>query len=78
MLIVADKHNTLVITGNGDVLEPEHSIAAIGSGGAFAQSAARALMENTELEPKEVVKKSLEIAGDICIYTNQNHTIETL
>ena len=78
MLIVADKYNTLVITGNGDVLEPEHSIAAIGSGGAFAQSAARALMENTELEPKEVVKKSLEIAGDICIYTNQNHTIETL
>ncbi|MCX8744585.1 ATP-dependent protease subunit HslV [Snodgrassella sp. B3882] len=78
MLIVADKHNTLVITGNGDVLEPEHSIAAIGSGGAFAQSAARALMENTELEPKDVVKKSLEIAGDICIYTNQNHTIETL
>ena len=78
MLIVADKHNTLVITGNGDVLEPEHSIAAIGSGGAFAQSAARALMENTELEPKEVVKKSLEIAGDICIYTYQNHTIETL
>ena len=78
MLIVADKHNTLVITGNGDVLEPEHSIAAICSGGAFAQSAARALMENTELEPKEVVKKSLEIAGDICIYTNQNHTIETL
>ena len=59
MLIVADKHNTLVITGNGVVLEPEHSIAAIGSGGAFAQSAARALMENNELEPKEVVKKSL-------------------
>ncbi|PIT08259.1 HslU--HslV peptidase proteolytic subunit [Snodgrassella alvi] len=78
MLIVADKKNTLVITGNGDVLEPEHSIAAIGSGGAFAQSAARALMENTELEPTEVVKKSLEIAGDICIYTNQSHTIETL
>ncbi|AHN28226.1 ATP-dependent protease HslV [Snodgrassella alvi wkB2] len=78
MLIVADKKNTLVITGNGDVLEPEQSIAAIGSGGAFAQSAARALMENTELEPAEVVKKSLEIAGDICIYTNQSHTIETL
>lgn len=78
MLIVADKKNTLVITGNGDVLEPEQSIAAIGSGGAFAQSAARALMENTELEPKVVVKKSLEIAGDICIYTNQSHTIETL
>ncbi|WP_037585953.1 ATP-dependent protease subunit HslV [Stenoxybacter acetivorans] len=78
MLIVADKHNTLVITGNGDVLEPEHGIAAIGSGGAFAQSAARALVENTELPPEIVVKKSLEIAGDICIYTNQNHTIETL
>ncbi|MCX8746209.1 MULTISPECIES: ATP-dependent protease subunit HslV [Snodgrassella] len=78
MLIVADKKNTLVITGNGDVLEPEQSIAAIGSGGAFAQSAARALMENTELEPEVVVKKSLEIAGDICIYTNQSHTIETL
>ncbi len=78
MLIVADKANTLVITGNGDVLEPEQSIAAIGSGGAFAQSAARALMENTELPPETVVKKALEIAGDICIYTNQHHTIETL
>ena len=78
MLIVADKHYTLIITGNGDVLEPEDSIAAIGSGGAFAQSAARALMENTELPPDVVVKKSLEIAGGICIYTNQNHTIETL
>jgi ATP-dependent HslUV protease, peptidase subunit HslV len=78
MLIVADKHNTLVINGNGDVLEPEQSIAAIGSGGAFAQSAARALIENTKLEPKDIVKKSLEIAGEICIYTNQNHTIETL
>lgn len=78
MLIVADKANTLVITGNGDVLEPEQSIAAIGSGGAFAQSAARALMENTELPPATVVKKALEIAGDICIYTNQHHTIETL
>ncbi|MDF7676438.1 ATP-dependent protease subunit HslV [Neisseriaceae bacterium ESL0693] len=78
MLIVADKKHTLVITGNGDVLEPEHNIAAIGSGGAFAQSAARALMENTELVPADVVKKSLEIAGDICIYTNQNHIIEIL
>lgn len=78
MLIVADKNNTLVITGNGDVLEPEHSIAAIGSGGAFAQSAARALIENTDLPAETVVKKALEIAGDICIYTNQNHTIETL
>ena len=78
MLIVADKQYTLIITGNGDVLEPEDSIAAIGSGGAFAQSAARALMENTDLVPEVVVKKSLEIAGGICIYTNQNHTIETL
>lgn len=78
MLIVADKDNTLVITGNGDVLEPEQSIAAIGSGGAFAQSAARALIENTELPAETVVKKALEIAGDICIYTNQNHVIETL
>ena len=78
MLIVADKQYTLIITGNGDVLEPEDSIAAIGSGGAFAQSAARALMENTDLTPEVVVKKSLEIAGGICIYTNQNHTIETL
>ena len=78
MLIVADKANTLVITGNGDVLEPEQSIAAIGSGGAFAQSAARALMENTELPPEVVVKKALEIAGDICIYTNHFHTIEEL
>lgn len=78
MLIVADKNHTLVITGNGDVLEPEQSIAAIGSGGAFAQSAARALMENTDLPPAVVVKKSLEIAASICIYTNQCHTIETL
>ena len=78
MLIVADKQYTLIIAGNGDVLEPEDSIAAIGSGGAFAQSAARALMENTDLAPEVVVKKSLEIAGGICIYTNQNHTIETL
>ncbi|MBN3860552.1 ATP-dependent protease subunit HslV [Neisseriaceae bacterium PsAf] len=78
MLIVADKDNTLIITGNGDVLEPEHGIAAIGSGGAFAQSAAKALLDNTDLDPKDIVKKSLEIAGDICIYTNQNHTIETL
>jgi len=78
MLIVADRESTLIITGNGDVLEPEHGIAAIGSGGAFAQSAARALMDNTDLEPAVIVKKSLEIAGDICIYTNQNHLIETL
>jgi ATP-dependent HslUV protease subunit HslV len=78
MLIVADNESTLVITGNGDVLEPEQGIAAIGSGGAFAQAAARALFENTELAPAEVVKKALTIAGDICIYTNHNHVIETL
>jgi ATP-dependent HslUV protease subunit HslV len=78
MLAVADKDASLIITGNGDVLEPEYGIVAIGSGGAFAQSAARALLANTELAPKDIVKKSLEIAGDLCIYTNQNHLIETL
>lgn len=78
MLIVADKTATLVITGNGDVLDPEQGIAAIGSGGAFAQAAAMALFENTELSPVDIVKKSLSIAGDICIYTNHNHVIETL
>jgi ATP-dependent HslUV protease subunit HslV len=78
MLAVADKTASLIITGNGDVLEPEHGLIAIGSGGAFAQSAALALLHNTELAPEVIVKKSLEIAGDICIYTNQNHTIETL
>ncbi|TKR56476.1 ATP-dependent protease subunit HslV [Allopusillimonas ginsengisoli] len=78
MLIVADKDHTLVLTGNGDVLEPEHGVAAIGSGGAYAQAAALALLSNTELTPSEIVKKSLEIAGDLCIYTNQNHIVETL
>ncbi len=78
MLSVADSEHSLIITGNGDVLEPEYGIVAIGSGGAYAQSAARALLENTELNPAEIVKKSLEIAGDLCIYTNQNHLIETL
>uniref|UniRef100_UPI00333E4C2B ATP-dependent protease subunit HslV n=1 Tax=Castellaniella defragrans TaxID=75697 RepID=UPI00333E4C2B len=78
MLIVADREHTLILSGNGDVLEPEHGLAAIGSGGAYAQSAARALLENTTLAPAEVVKKSLEIAGDLCIYTNQNHLVETL
>ncbi|ARP88241.1 ATP-dependent protease subunit HslV [Bordetella genomosp. 9] len=78
MLIVADQDHTLVLTGNGDVLEPEHGLAAIGSGGAYAQSAARALLDNTDLSPEEIVKKSLEIAGELCIYTNQNHLIETL
>ncbi len=78
MLAVADRENSLIITGNGDVLEPELGILAIGSGGAYAQSAARALIENTELAPPEVIRKSLEIAGDLCIYTNHNYTIETL
>jgi ATP-dependent HslUV protease subunit HslV len=78
MLIVADTEKTLVITGNGDVLEPEGGVAAIGSGGAYAQSAARALLDNTELSPLDIVRKSLEIAGDICIYTNKNFTLESL
>ncbi len=78
MLAVADRENSLIITGNGDVLEPEYGIVAIGSGGAFAQSAARALIENSELEPADLVRKSLEIAGDLCIYTNHNVTIEAL
>ncbi|MDQ5888167.1 MAG: ATP-dependent protease subunit HslV [Neisseriaceae bacterium] len=78
MLIVADQEATLVITGNGDVLEPEQGIAAIGSGGAFAQAAARALFENTDLLPDQIVKKALTIAGDLCIYTNQNHVLESL
>lgn len=78
MLAVADQENSLVITGNGDVLEPEQGIVAIGSGGAFAQSAARALIENTDFEPAEVIRKSLEIAGDLCIYTNHSFTIESL
>jgi ATP-dependent HslUV protease subunit HslV len=78
MLLVADRESTLIITGNGDVLEPEAGIGAIGSGGTFAQSAAIALIENTELSPAEVVKKSLTIAGNLCIYTNQSHIIETL
>ena len=78
MLAVADKEASLIITGNGDVLEPEQGIVAIGSGGAYAQAAARGLIENTELTPEEVVKKSLTIAGDLCIYTNQSHIIEVL
>ncbi|MGC8506753.1 MAG: ATP-dependent protease subunit HslV [Thiomonas sp.] len=78
MLSVADAEHSLIITGNGDVLEPEYGIVAIGSGGAYAQSAARALLEHTALSPREIVAKSLQIAGDICIYTNQSHTIETL
>ena len=78
MLAVADREASLIITGTGDVLEPENGMLAIGSGGAFAQSAAIALHENTDLNPVEIVKKALTIAGDLCIYTNQNHVIETL
>jgi ATP-dependent HslUV protease subunit HslV len=78
MLVVADRDNSLVITGTGDVLEPEHGLVAIGSGGPFAQAAARALLENTEFSPEDIVKKALAIAGDLCIYTNQEHIIETL
>jgi ATP-dependent HslUV protease subunit HslV len=78
MLAVADKEASLIITGNGDVLEPELGIVAIGSGGAFAQASARALLQHTDMAPQDIVKRSLEIAGDLCIYTNQNHIIETL
>ena len=78
MLTVADTESSLIITGNGDVLEPEAGLLAIGSGGAYAQAAARALLEHTDLPPAEIVKQALVIAGDICIYTNQNHVIETL
>ena len=78
MLSVADAENSLIITGNGDVLEPEYGVVAIGSGGAYALSAARALVENTELDPEAIVRKSLAIAGDLCVYTNHNFTLETL
>ncbi|NDZ14692.1 HslU--HslV peptidase proteolytic subunit [Variovorax sp. WS11] len=78
MLAVADAHSSLIITGNGDVLEPENGIIAIGSGGAYAQAAAKALLDHTELSAADIVKKSLEIAGELCIYTNMHHTIETL
>ena len=78
MLAVADATSSLVITGTGDVLEPEYGIVAIGSGGAYAQAAARALLEHTELAADDIVKQALTIAGDICIYTNQNHVIEVL
>ena len=78
MLIVADTTATLLISGNGDVIEPEAGILAIGSGGNYARAAAIALADNTQLPPEEVVKKALGIAGDICIYTNHSFTIETL
>lgn len=76
LLIVGNEDALLVITGNGDVIEPEDDFIAIGSGGQFAQSAAKALYENTELSPREIVEKSLNIAGSICVYTNTNLTIE--
>lgn len=78
MMIVADKDATLVLSGNGDVIEPEGGIAAIGSGGNYALSAARALKEHTQKDSQAIVKAALDIAGDICIYTNRNQTIETL
>src|SRR3954454_8865593 len=78
MLAIADRETSLVITGNGDVLEPEQGLVAIGSGGPYAQAAAKALLDNTELAPAEIVKKALAIAGDLCIYTNQQHVIEVL
>ena len=78
MLAVADRQCSLIITGNGDVLEPERGIVSIGSGGAYAQAAAQALLEHSALAAPDIVKRSLEIAGEICIYTNQNHTIEVL
>lgn len=78
LLAVADSKNSLIITGNGDVIEPEDSLIAIGSGGAFAQSAARALLDSTDLCARDIVEKSLGIAADICIYTNHNRTIEEL
>ena len=78
MLAVADRDASLIITGNGDVLEPEHGVVAIGSGGAYAQAAALALLNHTELSAADIVARSLEIAGELCIYTNMNHSIETL
>jgi len=78
MLAVADKEHSLIITGLGDVLEPEHGIVAIGSGGPYAQAAARALLENTSLKPKDIVEKALAVAADLCIYTNHQRSIEEL
>lgn len=78
MLVVADKEHSLIITGNGDVLDPEHGIASIGSGGPYAYSAAKALLEHSKLNSEQIVKQALTIAGDVCIYTNHNHLIETI
>lgn len=78
MLVVANKDHSLIITGNGDVLDPEYGIASIGSGGAYAYSAAKALIDHSKLNSEEIVKQALTIAGDVCIYTNHNHIIETI
>ncbi len=78
LLLVADRESSLVVTGNGDVIEPEDSLMAIGSGGPYAQSAARALLQNSELDARTIVVKSLTIAADICVYTNHKHTVEEL
>ncbi len=78
LLAVADEETSLIITGNGDVVQPEHDLIAIGSGGNYAQASALALLENTELGAKDIVEKSLKIAGDICVFTNQHHTIDEL
>ncbi len=78
LLAVADKTASLIITGNGDVIEPEQGLIAIGSGGPYAQASARALLENTDLEAEDIIRKALGIAADICIYTNQNLSIESL
>lgn len=78
MMIVADHETTLLISGQGDVIEPEEGILGIGSGGNFAMAAARALMRHTELTPEEMVRASMKIAGELCIYTNENTAIETL
>ena len=78
LLVVADRETSLIVTGNGDVIEPEDAVMAIGSGGSYALAAARALLHNTELDAREIVEKGLTIAGDICVYTNQQQTIEEL
>ena len=78
LLAVADKHHSLIITGNGDVIEPEDNLMAIGSGGPYAQAAARSLLDKTKMSAKDIVEHALVIAGDICIYTNHNRTIEEL
>jgi ATP-dependent HslUV protease subunit HslV len=78
LLCVADEQKSLIVTGNGDVIEPQDDLMAVGSGGPFAQAAARALLDNTELGAADIVRKALEIAGDICIYTNRNIVVETL